>query len=156
MTTLLLKAAYIQSDVKEIIKTAKEVLDLVTYASELWEENTIGLSESCITFTHGLGAMMVGFVGFITNDGSVSKASNEVMDALDTEAIYTAVTTLETFVMSYLETFIPALETVAIDSVESIKTLAELKVIAKKLGVKSYASFKSVINIQAAIDAKNI
>lgn len=156
-----LKAAYIQDDIRTAIKTVNEVFELVTFASELWNENTEVLSENCIKTTHKAAELLVCFVRFLMNDGSVAKASEEVLEDMVGVRVKELTAVFKVFVEGFLKAFLEVVELVEVViekavelKVNFVSTLEELKIVAKGLKVPLYASFKSVENLQKAIDKR--
>ena len=154
MTTLTLNAAYIQDDIRNVIKTVNEVVELVTFASEVWEENTEELSKTCIKTTHKAYELMVCFVLFLANDGTIAKASDEVMEEMNQVRVGESALIIKVFVEGFVRAFLEVSEAIEVVKVTLVSTLEELKIVAKSLKVPSYASFKSVENLQKAIDKK--
>lgn len=154
MTTLTLKAAYLQDDIRNVIKTVNEVVELVAFASEVWEENTEVLSKTCIKTTHKAYDLMVCFALYLVNDGTIAKASDEVMEEMNQVRVGESALIIKVFVEGFVKAFLEVTELVEVLKVTLVYTLEELKIVAKGLKVPSYASFKSVENLQKAIDKK--
>ena len=154
MTTLTLKAAYLQNDIRTAINTVNEVVELVAFASEVWEENTEVLSTACIKTTHKAYELMVCFALFLANDGTIAKASDEVLEEMNQVRVGESALIIKVFVEGFVKAFLEVSEAIKVVKVTLVSTLEELKIVAKGLKVPSYASFKSVENLQKAIDKK--
>ena len=154
MSNLTLKAAYLQDDIRNVIKTVNEVVELVAFASEVWEENTEVLSKTCIKTTHKAYDLMVCFALFIANDGSIAKASDEVLEEMNQVRVGESALIIKVFVEGFVKAFLEVTELVEVVKVTLVSTLEELKIVAKGLKVPSYSSFKSIENLQKAIDKK--
>lgn len=157
MTNLIIELANAKDLVTDIIEFGSDIVDLVEFASELWDENIEPLSHNCIKVTHKAYELLGCFILFVLNDGLISELSDEVLEEMGEVKVGESAVIIKIFVEGFVKAFLEEVEQIKVLVTEQIKvtlvkSLEELKLIAKALKVPSYASFKSEIRLQAAID----
>lgn len=155
---------YLASDIHNVVNSVStihatflDVVETVKFISELWDENLESINNLCQGYTSQVINLIESLIVYLTVGNSVKLLSDEVLEGIYSDKVTLSANTTQYFVISFVDSFVSdevdnTTTTITTTTTNNDSTLEDLKVQAKQLKIKSWASYRNVDKLQAAID----
>jgi hypothetical protein len=127
------------------------VIETVKFISELWDENTDSINTFCQGYTSQVINLVESLIVYLTVGNFAELLSDEVVEEIYSDKVTLSTNNTQYFVMSFVDSFVSD-EVDDTTTTNNDSTLEDLKLQAKQLKIKSWASYRNVDKLQAAID----
>lgn len=150
---------YLASDIHNLVNSISnihasilDVVETVKFISELWDENTESINTFCQGYTSQIINLVESLIVYLMVGNSVKLLSDEVVEEMYSDKVTLSDNTTQQFVISFIDSFISEEVDNTTTTTNNDSTLEDLKLQAKQLKIKSWASYRNVDKLQAAID----
>ena len=149
---------YLASDIHNVVNSVStihatflDVIETVKFISELWDENTDSINTFCQGYTSQVINLVESLIVYLTVGNFAELLSDEVVEEIYSDKVTLSTNNTQYFVMSFVDSFVSD-EVDDTTTTNNDSTLEDLKLQAKQLKIKSWASYRNVDKLQAAID----